>query len=103
MLREDKEIILRKTGEINFLNSIGNYSAYINEYEISRNINGEKKVDTIYTNLSLPELSINKKSGKPVNEKYYNCVVNKLLAEDTIEGSKYNGGYTTVRRYEKKV
>lgn len=93
LLREDKEIILRKTGEINFLNSIGNYSAYINEYEISRNINGEKKVDTIYTNLSLPELSINKKSGKPVNEKYYNCVVNKLLAEDTIEGSKYNGGY----------
>lgn len=85
-------ILIRRTAEIAFKNTT-NVNSYVNEYEIIKEIEGEDKVDTIYTMLSLPELGIDEDTGKPVNPRYYECVVNKLLAEDTIEGSKYNGGY----------
>ena len=55
--------------------------------------NNTDKVDKIYTILDVPKLGFNKKTGKLVNSQYYDCVVNKLLSEETIEGSKYNGGY----------
>lgn len=90
--QEGCNISIRRTAEIAFKNAT-NINSYVNEYEIIKEIEGEDKVDTIYTMLSLPELGIDEETGKPVNPRYYECVVNKLLAEDTIEGSKYNGGY----------
>ena len=38
-------------------------------------------------------LKVDEKTGIPINPDYYDCFVNKLLAEETIEGSKYNGGF----------
>ena len=38
-------------------------------------------------------MSFDEETGKPDNPEYYDCVVNELLSEDSIEGSKYNGGY----------
>lgn len=90
--QEGYNILIRRTAEIAFKNAT-NINSYVNEYEIIKEMEGEDKVDTIYTMLSLPELGIDEETGKPVNPRYYECVVNKLLAEDTIEGSKYNGGY----------
>lgn len=92
-LQDDRDMKLEKTAEILFRNATRVYNSYVNEYKLTRTFEGKEKVDTIYTNLSLPELAINKNTGKPVNSEYYNCVVNELLSEDAIEGSKYNGGY----------
>lgn len=90
--QEGYDILIRKTAEIAFKNAT-NVNSYVNEYEIIKKLEGRDKVDIIYTMLSLPELDIDKDTDKPVNPRYYECVVNKLLAEDTIEGSKHNGGY----------
>lgn len=98
-LQDDRDMKLKKIAEVMFRNATGVYNSYVNEYELIRMIEGEEKVDKIYTNLSLPELAISKNTGKPVNSEYYNCVVNELLTEEAIEGSKYNGGYIgTVER-----
>lgn len=90
--QEGYDILIRRTAEIAFKNAT-NVNSYVNEYEIIKKLEGEDKVDIIYTMLSLPELGIDKDTDKPVNPRYYECVVNKLLSEDTIEGSKHNGGY----------
>ena len=91
--RKKRDILLTKTGEISFITSPNNIGAYISEYEVSRIVNGKEKVDTIYANLDLTKLSIDKETGEPSNPEYYNCIVNELLSEVVINGSKYNKGY----------
>ena len=75
---------------------------YIDEYEIRRIIEGEERVDIVYTHLSLPSLKIQEETGKPINDDYYDCVVNKLLSEEMIKGSKYNSGYIGQIEQDKK-
>lgn len=83
---DSRKIKISKTGEIIFKNSVLLCNS-VNEYLISRIINGKEKKDKIYTNLSLPSLTED-------NLDYYNCVVNEMLSEDVIEAvTKYNGGY----------
>ncbi len=89
----ERNIFIRKTAEIIFENCTGVLESDIGEYEVIKTINGEEKRDIIYTDLLLSDLEIDEKTGKPVNPQYYDCVVNKLLSEDMIEGSKYNDGY----------
>lgn len=85
-LNDSRKIKISKIGEIIFKNNALLCSS-VNEYLISRIINGKEKTDKIYTNLSLPSLSED-------NLDYYNCVVNEMLSEDIIEAvTKYNGGY----------
>ena len=85
-LNDSRKIKISKTGEIIFKNSVLLCNS-VNEYLISRIINGKEKKDKIYTNLSLPSLTED-------NLDYYNCVVNEMLSEDVIEVvTKYNGGY----------
>ena len=91
--KQGREIILKRTAEIIYRNSTQVYDGYVNEYELERNINGVEKIDKVYTNILLRELSFDEETGKPENPEYYDCVVNELLSEDSIEGSKYNGGY----------
>lgn len=93
MDKQGREIILKRTAEIIYRNSTQVYEGYVDEYELKRNINGVEKIDKVYTNILLRELSFNKETGKPENPEYYDCVVNELLSEDIIEGAKYNGGY----------
>ena len=92
-LYDDRNIRLRKISEIIFRNFTGVSTSYINGYEVARDVNGQEIKNIIYTNLSLPELAIDEEKEQPINKQYYDCVVKKLLAEDTIEGSKYNSGY----------
>lgn len=92
-LRGKRNIHLRKISEIAFRNCTGIVTSYINGYEVTRDVDGEEVKNIVYTNLLLPELAINKETEEPLNKKYYDCVINKLLSEDTIEGSKYNNGY----------
>lgn len=91
--KQGREIILKRTAEIIYRNSTQVYDGYVNEYELERNVNGVEKIDKVYTNILLRELSFDEETGKPDNPEYYDCVVNELLSEDSIEGSKYNGGY----------
>ena len=91
--RQKRDILLTKTGEISFITSPNNIGAYISEYEVSRIVNGKENVDKIYANIDLTKLSIDKETGKPSNPEYYNCIVNELLSEVVIRGSKYNKGY----------
>lgn len=85
-LNDSRKIKISKTGEIIFKNSVLLCNS-VNEYLISRIINGKEKKEKIYTNLSLPSLTED-------NLDYYNCVVNEMLSEDVIEAvTKYNGGY----------
>ena len=91
--KQGREIILKRTAEIIYRNSTQVYDGYVNEYELERNVNGVEKIDKVYTNILLRELSFDEETGKPENPEYYDCVVNELLSEDSIEGSKYNGGY----------
>ncbi len=93
VLKNGNDIVIRKTAEIVFENFTGALESNVGEYEVRRTIEGEEKVDIIYTDLLLSELGINKKTGRPINSQYYSCVANKLLTEDMIEGSKYNDGY----------
>lgn len=89
---QNRNLRVRKTGRIEFINWMGG-QLYVDELEVRREIEGKEKVDTIYTNLSVPDLDIDVNTGVPANPGYYNCFTNKLLAEDTIEGSKYNQGF----------
>lgn len=95
--KDDRELRIRQTGRINFQNWTSVNNVFINEYEIKREINGEEKKDTVYINLDIQDfemnLEINKKTGKLVDPDYYDCIANELLAEEAIEGSKYNGGF----------
>lgn len=93
LLEDESNTFIKKKAEIIFKNCTGGLESNINEYEVIKTIKGQEKRDIIYTNLLLSELGIDNETGKPVNPKYYDCVVNKLLTEDMIEGSKYNGGY----------
>lgn len=90
---ENGQLTIKRTARINFQNWTGTGELYIDEYEIRRIIKGEERVDIVYTHLSLPSLKIQKETGKPINDDYYNCVVNELLTEEMIKGSKYNSGY----------
>lgn len=92
-MQDGKEIEIRKTGEVHFLNW-GKGKMNISEYEITRIIEGEERKDIIYTNSIKPSyLSIDKKTGEPIFPEYYDGVFHELLAEEAIEGSKHNGGY----------
>lgn len=85
-LNDSRKIKISKIGEIIFKDSALLCNS-VNEYLISRIVNGKEKTDKIYTNLSLTSLSED-------NLDYYNCVVNEMLSEDVIEAvTKYNGGY----------
>lgn len=88
-----RDILLTKTGEIIFRTTPNNIESYISEYEVSRIVNGKEKVDKIYANLNFQQLSIDEDTGNPIDLDYYNCVVNDLLSEGILKGSKYNKGY----------
>ena len=60
---------------------------------MSRIVNGKEIIDRIYANLDLTKLSIDEENNIPNNSEYYDCVVNELLSEVVIRGSKYNKGY----------
>lgn len=90
---EGREIRIKKTGEVIYVNG-GGGKISVDEYEITRIIDGEEIKDIIYTDtIKHILLSRDKETGMPIDPKYYNCVVNELLSEEAIEGSKYNGGY----------
>jgi len=89
---EKRKLRIQQTGRIVFKNYQG-IVITIDEYKVTRGMQGKEISDTIYADLTIPELSINKSNGQKINEEYYNCVVNKLLSEDTIEGSQFNSGY----------
>ena len=91
--KENRQLRIKRTSRINFQNWTGMGELYIDEYEIRRIIDGEERVDIVYTHLSLPSLKIQEETGKPIDVAYYNCVVNELLSEEMIKGSKYNSGY----------
>lgn len=93
-----RNIRIAQTGQIAF-KTLAGYIAGINEYQVKRTIDGCEKEDTIYTDLNMGELSVNKNTGEPYNSEYYDCVVNELLSEEVIEGSRYNSGY--IGRIEK--
>ena len=88
-----RDILLTKTGEIIFRTTPNNIESYISEYEVSRIVNGKERVDKIYANLNLQQLSVDQETGEPLDPNYYNCVVNDLLSEGVLRGSKYNKGY----------
>lgn len=95
--KDNRELRIRQIGRINFQNwSIVN-NVFINEYEVKREIDGEEKIDIVYINLDIEDfeknIAIDKNTGRLVNPDYYDCIANELLAEETIEGSKYNGGF----------
>ena len=91
--KKNRDILLAKTGEILFKTSSDDISSYISEYEVSRIVNGKEIIDRIYANLDLTKLSIDEENNIPNNSEYYDCVVNELLSEVVIRGSKYNKGY----------
>lgn len=91
---ENRQLRMKQTGVIKFQDSRGVGERCIGEYKITRVIDGREIVDTIYTNLPTIGLNIiNEKTGDPIKPEYYDCFVNKLLAEDTIEASRSNGGF----------
>lgn len=91
-LRDKRNTTIKHTGTVHFANFM-ECESYVNEYQIVRYVDNQQKVDTVYTILNLPQLGFKKNTGEPSNPQYYSCVTNKLLSEDAIEGSKYNGGY----------
>lgn len=92
MDRENRKLRVKQTAEIQYINWQGINSS-INEYQIKRKINGAERTDVVYTNLLISKLSKNPDTQKIHDFDYYECVVNELLSENTIEGSKYNYGY----------
>lgn len=90
--KNGERISLREIATIGFKNWEGVYS-HLYEYEVKRLVKNEEKVDKIATELSIFELSTDESKGIMVNPQYYDCVVNRLLSEERIEGAKYNGGY----------
>ena len=91
-LKDERNTTIKQTGRVLFANFM-ECESYVNEYQIVRYVDNQQKVDTVYTILDLPKLGFNKNTGRPLNPQYYNCVTNKLLSGDAIEGSKHNGGY----------
>ena len=91
--RKKRDILLTKTGEISFITFPNNIDAYVSEYEVSRIVNGQERIDKIYANIDLTKLGLDKETGEPSDPEYYNCIVNELLSEVVIRGSKYNEGY----------
>lgn len=91
-LQDQRNTTIKQTGTVLFANCVG-CESYVNEYQVERYVDKKLKIDTVYTNLDLPKLGFDKRKCKPTNTEYYNCVTNKLLSEDAIEGSKHNGGY----------
>lgn len=89
---EKTDLKIRKTGKVMYRS----YSTGINsidEYEITRMVNGEIRRDIVYTNLEKIKLSINTRTGEIEDPYYYDCVVNELFSEESIEGAKCNAGY----------
>ena len=97
MDKANRQLRLRQTGKIYFENWTGVNKFFVCEYEVKRKINGEEKKDIVYMGLDILDLKknlkVDEKTGIPINPDYYDCFVNKLLAEETIEGSKYNEGF----------
>lgn len=91
--KKNRNTLLTKTGEIVFRTTPNNIESYISEYEVSKIINGKEKVYKIYANLNLQQLGRDKETGNLINPEYYDCVVNDLLSEGVLRGSKYNKGY----------
>lgn len=92
MDRFNRRLRIRKTGEVlyrSYLNGIET----IEEYEVIRTINGVEKRDIVYTNLEKIKLATNQENGKIEDFAYYDCVMNEMFSEESIEGSKYNGGF----------
>ena len=73
--------------------NIFNQKATLDEYRITRTVNGEKKWDVRYTNLNMGDLSQNSNTGELQNKDYHDFIANVFLSEDSIEGTKYNEGY----------
>ena len=92
-LKGDRNLKLKKSAVLAFRNATGVYDSYLYEYKVLRNVNGKEQIDRIYTDISIQKLSIDQKKGEPIDKEYYNCITNDLLSEETIRGSKYNGGY----------
>ena len=92
-LKDERNIRIKQTGTVHYRNVTSAYNSYVNEYEITRNVDGEERTDIVYTEISLLRLGTKRKKDELVDPNYYDCVVNKLLSEDAIEGSKFNGGY----------
>lgn len=91
--KANRKLRIKQTATILFKDCYGLVHSDIKEYEIRRIIDGQEKMDIVYTDISIFNLSIDKKTGQPIEPKYYDCVINQLLSEDAIEGSRYNGGY----------
>ena len=89
---DNRNLRIKQTGRITYQNFEGIIST-IDEYLVSRVVDGIEKSDTVYTNLSIIELSKEQNVRKAFDSDYYHCVINKLLSEETIEGSKFNYGY----------
>ena len=87
--KENRQLRIKQTAKIKFQNRLGIGELHINEYEVRRVIDGEEKMDIIYTLLSKRLEDIDRK----IDPEYYDRFVNELLAEETIEGSKYNEGF----------
>lgn len=101
-LNDERNIRIKQTGTVHYRNVTSTYNSYVNEYEITRTVDGEEKKDTVYTEISLLRLETKRKKNELVDPNYYECVVNKLLSEDAIEGAKrFNGGYIGLIEEEK--
>ena len=92
-LNDERDIRIKQTATIYYRNATGTYNSYIYEYEITRKVGNEEKTDKVYSEISLLRLGFNTKKNRLIDPNYYDCVVNKLLSEDAIEGSKVNGEY----------
>lgn len=86
------EVTVEKIGMLAYKNAF-NKTGMLDEYRITRIIDGEKKWDVRYTNLNMIDLSQNRETEEPRDKDYYDFVTNVFLSEDSIEGAKYNGGY----------
>lgn len=97
--KESEELLLKdnmsikKVSTLLFKNSTGVMNSYINQYEVKRNVRNNEIIDYIYTDLDFRRLDIDENTGLPIDSEYYNCVVNELLSDEMIEGSKFNNGY----------
>lgn len=93
--KDGTPVTISNTGEIKYRNFTGVFNSSINEYKVFRKKFGKEVSDIIYTNLSIFDMSIDKRTKQPiVNSKYYEYVLNELLSEESIEGcTKYNHGY----------
>ncbi len=90
---ENRQLRIKQTGVIRFQNWTGVVNLFVNEYKVTRVIDGQEVVDIVYANLPSIDLSRINEKEEPIDPDYYNCFINKLLAEDTIEASRSNGGF----------